>query len=486
MQQKILLVGEPRICPQVAYVMDWQDFEQVEQLTDATKYRDYKIVVCAFKKKSKRLVKIKDKTLNIIYLDDICRELDKDYSFANLVATIEPKTPWKIVVKHLISLPGVMWLLNGWRQRLIFRSPFWLKRINHQFIKPSELLLHVLYAKPTNISCDRLEHNCSVGESGYLWGCCPDAVKVPFGKITAEQQDIYNSYQARIIKLSSLNHSYCFCDMRRCLHAHYAAATDYNLKPLPTNQSPLSLEVAMDRSCNLRCPSCRRSHYTADEAEQNRLAVITSYLQQYGWLDQAESVTWAGLGEVFYSRSYRALLTSDYKAKTIYILSNGTLFNQANWDLIKDKFETINVEISLDAATADTYRRLRGWDFDQLLKNLTMLGNLRAANKIKFLQFIFVVQKDNYREMVDFVRLSKQFNVDRVQFLRLNNWGTFTRREYKQKSLLRKNRYLTRELYAVLQDPIFKDSIVDLTAFQPYLAASSKRYGKCNAASGRG
>ena len=73
MEQKLLLVGEPRICPQVAYIMDWQNFEQVEQLTDVEKYRDYKIVVCAFKKKSKRLIKVKDKTLEIIYFDDICR-----------------------------------------------------------------------------------------------------------------------------------------------------------------------------------------------------------------------------------------------------------------------------------------------------------------------------------------------------------------------------------------------------------------------------
>ncbi len=478
MAPKILLVGDKRICPQVAYVMDWRDYAQVEQLTDAESYRDYKIVVCAFKRKSKRLVHIKDKALNISYLDDICRELDKDYSFAKQITAIEPKTPWKQRAKRIILSRGVVWLLNGWRQRLTFRRQFWLKRLAPKFMKPSELLLRVIYAQPTNIVCDRLERNCLVDEAGNLWGCCTNMVKIPFGRIADEQTDVYNSRQARIVKLSSLNHSYCLCDLRRCFYARYVDHVDNTLKPRPSNVKPLVLEVAMDRSCNLRCPSCRREFHTADAAEQKKLDQITAYLQQQGWFDQAESITLAGMGEVFYSRSYRALLATDFKTKTVYLLSNGTLFNQANWNLVKDKFSEINVEISIDAATAATYRRLRGWDFDQLLKNLTLLGELRQTGKIKFLQFIFVVQKDNYQEMPAFVRLSKRFHVDRVQFLRLNNWGAFTRREYREKSLLLRNKSLTRNLYQVLQDPIFKDSMVDLTAFQPYLANSAKRYGK--------
>jgi len=36
--------------------------------------------------------------------------------------------------------------------------------------------------------------------------------------------------------------------------------------------------------------------------------------------------------------------------------------------------------------------------------------------------------------------------------------------------------YLERELYEVLQDPIFNDSIVDLRIIKPYLEVSVKRY----------
>ncbi len=480
MNEKILLVGDARICPQVAYVMDWQNYAMVERLSadDVSKYADHKIVICAFKRKSKKLASIKDKTLNIISLDDLCCELDKDYSFKAQAAAIEPKVPWKKLAQRVILSRGIIWLVNGVRQHLTFRRQFWLKKLPPKFMKPSELLLRVLYAAPTNIACDRLERNCLVDEAGNLWGCCTNMVRLPFGRIGNGGEDLYNSRQARIVKLSSLNRSYCLCDMRRCFYAQYTDQVNQELKPWPSNRSPLALEVAMDPSCNLKCPSCRRKFHTVNETEQNKLGAITAYLQQQGWLDQAESVTLAGMGEVFYSRNYRDLLATDCKTKTVYLLSNGTLFNQANWNLVKNKFDEINVEISVDAATPATYQKLRGWDFNQLLKNLTFISELKATGKIKYLQFIFVVQKDNYRELADFVRLSKRFKVDRVQFLRLNNWGAFTRREYRQKSLLLKNKYLTRELYTVLQDPIFNDPIVDLTAFAPYLTNSAKRYDK--------
>ncbi len=56
MAPKILLVGDKWICPQVAYVMGWQNYVMVEQLAgaDVNKYADYKIVICAFKRHRRR------------------------------------------------------------------------------------------------------------------------------------------------------------------------------------------------------------------------------------------------------------------------------------------------------------------------------------------------------------------------------------------------------------------------------------------------
>ena len=473
MKQKVLLVGDSRLCPQVAYVMDWQDYATVECLTDATQYRDHRIVVCALRNKSKSLIKVKDKDLKITYLDDICRELDQQYAACNYAT----ETATSLLKRLLLKI------LRLWGRQGIICGQYWLRKIPARYLRPSELLLRVLYSPATDIVCDRPGRVCRVNPDGSMTGCIT-GVLLPFGNIkTQNPAVIYNDARARIIKLSSINRSYCLCNVRKCEFANRNIAPHF--KDLPPQDHPVVIELALDEACNLNCPSCRRELNTGNAAAQEGIERMVTQLLDAGWLDKAGSITLASMGEVFYSPNYRRLITTDFKRKQIFILSNGTLFNQANWDLLKDKYEQIDVSISVDAATPTTYQKVRGGDFKQLQQNLAMLSELRQAGKINFLEINFVVQQDNYRDMPAFVKWGKELRVDHIWFKQLEDWGTFDGKDYAERRMVIKNRYLAPELYAVLQDPIFKDPIVDITSFQPYLASSAKRYGEWNETSGR-
>lgn len=106
-----------------------------------------------------------------------------------------------------------------------------------------------------------------------------------------------------------------------------------------------------------------------------------------------------------------------------------------------------------------------------------MLGNLRKEGKIQNLQFNFVVQKDNYKEMIKFIEMGKSFNADKILFTKLNNWGTYSKKEYLEKCLIIDKKYLNDDLYKTMQNPIFKERKVDLTTFENYISASKKIYG---------
>ena len=500
MKQKILLVGDPRICPQVAYVMDWQDFEQVERLTDVEKYRDYKIVVCAFKKRSKRLVKVRDKSLNIIYLDDVCRKINSEFAQTgkkngSFVAPVQPNGFWERVRERIIEgrvlIAIYRTILRFIKKPFVFHNYHIINRLPISALKPSELLIKVLYSQPTNIICDRMERIAYLNYDGNVFACCPYWVPAYGSVKSSDLTSIYNGTLARIIRLSSINRSYCLCNLRACEFAKYANEIQTMPEQPATSNCPQELVVAIDRTRNLKCPSCRCEYYTKlDDTEKQTAECTLRELENTGWLNKSELLNIAGDGEVFHSPIYRQMLTSNTKRKQIHILTNGTLFNEQNWQLLKDKYERIGVSVSLDSASEVTFKRLRGGDYQQLLKNLTMLSELRRTGAIAFLEFRFVVQRDNYREMVDFVKFGRHFNADVLLYSRLNNWryshiGEYRQSEYRQKSLIIKNKYLTRELYEVLQDPILRDPIVDLSAFQPYLAASAKRYDEQSEASGR-
>ena len=178
---------------------------------------------------------------------------------------------------------------------------------------------------------------------------------------------------------------------------------------------------------------------------------------------------------MFFSPEYLKILKENPEGKEIRILSNGTLFNESKWNFIKDKYKKIDVAISIDASTPETYFKLRRGNFNVLLKNLEMLGKLRKKGKISNYTYNYVVQRDNLDEIIDFIKLGKRFNVDKIQFTKLNNWETTTLEEYDRNCLI-KDGYLDYELYKLFKNPIFKDPIVDISNFKKHIKKSDEIY----------
>jgi len=344
-------------------------------------------------------------------------------------------------------------------------------------LKPSELFLFVLKA-PVNehIKCNLIENDMLISKYGEIRGCCN--IMIPFGNLMfdGELDEIYNSTYSRIIKLSSLNQSYCLCNLYGWCHSYVNNLSKTSLGLLKTQLIPERITVAFDRTCNLCCKSCRNKYFVMDTTSRIRTSVCADKLQQSGFLDKTATLVVAGHGEVFYSPYYRKLLETDLVRQNINIFSNGILFNKINWDWLKGKYKKIDVGISVDAATTKTYQKLRGGNFNMLIENLKMLGDLRSRSEIGWFVLHFVVQRDNFREMADFVQLGKSLGVDCIEFQRMNNFGNLSKKQHQQRCLIIDDKYLDYELWQVLQDPIFKDPIVDLSGFNRYLIASAEKY----------
>ena len=486
---RILFVGDERICRQVAYVLDFQTYELVDKLTTENYPTDaeYQIFVCEFKRKSKDLVcKSLIKQKNIKFLEDICRVIDQAHR-VNRVSKKDLRKQcsswlqyWKLSVRSVIK--KIYYYFKGFTTlRAVKRYRYDQvkgKNIKYlRYLKASQLFLYVLRA-PVNphIHCSLLENVVHMCDENVL-GCCSGVF--PFGSLSEYRslEDVYHSTYAHIIKLSSLNRSYCLCNTYEwCPHYVAEPKVDLSLKPLRTPKNPLYMTIAFDHTCNLSCKSCRKEFYCMSNCDKKKIEMVDRQLRKSGYLDETKVLTVAGAGEVFYSPYYRKLIESNFKCKNLCVLSNGTLFNQTNWDWLKQHHQNISVKISVDAATKETYQKLRGGDFENLINNLKMIGSLRRQNKIYQFDLNFVVQRDNFREMPDFVRLAKSLGADHIEFQRMNNFGNLTKKEFLQKCLIINDEYLDRELWEVLQDPIFAEPIVDLRIFTRYIEASKQHY----------
>jgi sulfatase maturation enzyme AslB (radical SAM superfamily) len=271
--------------------------------------------------------------------------------------------------------------------------------------------------------------------------CCGDWLPVPIGNIyknTAEE--IWNSPVAEEIRASIVDGSYRYCSRLSCadiLNRSLPKAPVPPPGPERYRSGPSRIVLSHDNSCNLSCPSCRSEVILAKKEQQDRLNGLLDTVFA-PLLREAEIVRISGSGDPFASNHYRSLLKMinrrDYPKLRVDLHTNAQLFDDKAWAELRLSGKVWHVEISIDAATAETYRIVRrGGNFDRLLSNLALVADLREAGEIRELVFSFVVQQQNYREMPDFVLLAEKFGADFVDFRMILNWGVSSTEEFNRK-----------------------------------------------------
>lgn len=235
---------------------------------------------------------------------------------------------------------------------------------------------------------------------------------------------------------------------------------------------PPFINLANDKSCNLSCPSCRTQRiqfndgpgYEARKHLQDRL--VEAFFSTPN--EQPFIVNVTGSGDPFASRIFRDFLFELDKAKfprmQVNLQTNGVLFTEKTWANLKKIHGAIgSVLVSFDAASEATYAiTRRGGDWKQLLENMEFLAGRRRQGGIGELILYFVVQKANFREMPEFVRIGKRFAADRVYFSRAVNWGTWSVTEHEDQSVWNPHHPLYAEFARVMADPALDDPVVFL------------------------
>lgn len=247
---------------------------------------------------------------------------------------------------------------------------------------------------------------------------------------------------------------------------------------------PKKIICTYDQSCNLSCPSCRMQLIVEREHAQEILD-IQRKLQEEA-LPEAEYLLMAGAGDPFGSPYFRHWLQDIRlqdmpKLQWIHLHTNGLLWTPKMWGSLAEGVRRLikSAEISIDAATAETYAvNRRGGDFGKLLKNLEFISRLRQEGPLTFVKISMVVQANNFEEMPAFVRLGQRFGFDQVYFSQLVNWGTFSDQELARRAVHVPTHPLYRRFVAVLQDKIFDDRIVNLGNLASFRRTAGRSLGR--------
>lgn len=321
-----------------------------------------------------------------------------------------------------------------------------------------------------------------IHNGGDCFLCCPTWLPTSIGNINeSDIPTVWNSQVAQSIRASILDGSFSYCDLTKCgeyqksTHSlsHVNEVKEFDFQEIIADQSlfldrgPSTIALSQDRTCNLSCPSCRMEIFALTKKEKELIENI--HPKVINQLRLAEWVKITGGGDPFASPYYSKLLesisTEDFPNLKIFLHTNALLFTPDRWERIKKIRRSIHkVEVSVDAATTETYEKnRRGGKFSTLEKNLAFIGNLRKENHFSNFYLSFVVQKNNWREMADFVGWAKQFNADSVLFSKIISWKTFSDSELKERSV-HEEEHDEHDLFkSELKKPIFRDSFVNLS-----------------------
>ncbi|MBN1262735.1 MAG: radical SAM protein [Candidatus Pacebacteria bacterium] len=322
---------------------------------------------------------------------------------------------------------------------------------------------------------------------GEVFACCPAWTRFgPIGNLYRQSiEEIWNGARIRKLRKKIYDNRYrSTCRAGYCPFLHQPI--DFNqtiAKASPDLQTiinqikqrktilkngPLKISLAHSGICNLRCQMClSNSDFNPPEPKLDRLIfkqVIPSLLPGL------EVIKLGGNGDPFFQPQTLAFLKNfpaeKYPRLRFQILTNGLLFDSKLWPKIKhNHFECL--DISIDAADQKVYQKIRrGGQWPVLLKNLRFFSSLRKRKRIDCFIINFTVMRANYHQMADFVRLGLKFGCDQIRFNRI--FGFRHLENIEENINLFPDPKILLEIKKILQNPLFKNSRVNLSNIKDY------------------
>lgn len=323
--------------------------------------------------------------------------------------------------------------------------------------------------------------------------CCSAWQPVSIGSLTEDPKAVWNSETAQEIRRSILDGDYSYCSRWHCpmISGRRLQTSDRtNLSPEvsrfladrkaasskrpPTvDHTPDRAILSHDRSCNLSCPSCRTDVIQITRSASAELDDLIN--EKYAeFLSNASRIKVTGSGDPFASRHFlnflRHFTANSSRDRRLQLHTNGLLLDEATWNRLDLWGHVDSIWISVDAARPETYSVVRrGGQFDRLMKNLQFLGAMRRGGAFSKLRLDFVVQRQNFREVADFVSLAQHVGANGVYLLRLRNWGTFTPAEFAAHNVCDPDHPDFPELLVHLADQRLRSPLVELGSMQPFV-----------------
>ena len=239
--------------------------------------------------------------------------------------------------------------------------------------------------------CNRPFDSAYLAPDGEVWPC--SWMHCVIGNLYENNLDeVWKSAAAQQARDSIRDGSFAFCRKTSC---PFLERDD--LPDLPegefkqravASETPLFINIANDRICNIACTTCRTSIYCPEKGEREKIDGALEQLVPFA--NKAKAINLNGQGEFLANSSFIKFLQvlrperDDFK---LSVETNGVLFDRKHWEKFSHLSKhNIHVNVTVNSLRRETYRYLSGGfdHMDKVRSNLQFLSELRRENKPAF------------------------------------------------------------------------------------------------------
>jgi len=190
-------------------------------------------------------------------------------------------------------------------------------------------------------------------------------------------------------------------------------------RPTVVGTLPRSLYLETTNRCDSKCQTCIRTFETLEPPADLTLERVRAIVEQFPRLDR---VVLHGIGEPLLNPEiFDIVAFLKTRVPTVLFNSDAISLTVTRAGRLLDS-GLDEYRVSMDAATRETYARLRGVDqFERVTANIARLVELQRARQrtIPRVSLWFTAARSNIDELPAFVRLSARLGVEEVYVQRL-------------------------------------------------------------------
>jgi MoaA/NifB/PqqE/SkfB family radical SAM enzyme len=186
--------------------------------------------------------------------------------------------------------------------------------------------------------------------------------------------------------------------------------------------TPPNLQIARSNICNFKCVYCAE-HRIGNRMPRTRFEEDI-WQKLLGLIPRCDMLAFHGIGEFMIDPEFFDIVRRCAESgATLSLNTNGSVCTTKHIDVLANYPGYLLINFSIDAATPETYLRIRGRDFLKIVRNIkAYVDRFEARSDKTWIALSFVITRSSVKDMVPLVFLAKALKVNSINYYRLNEY----------------------------------------------------------------